>query len=57
MAVAGQEQPERRLRILPLKRSVTAMNGKRQKQIKAFLVEEFGEKKGGELFGKQTKTA
>lgn len=32
------------------------MNGKRQKQIKAFLVEEFGEEKGGELFGKQTKT-
>ena len=32
------------------------MNGKRQKQIKAFQVEEFGEEKGGELFGKQTKT-
>lgn len=32
------------------------MNGKRQKQIKAFLVEEFGEDRGSALFDKQTET-
>lgn len=32
------------------------MNGKRQKQIKAFLTEEFGEDRGSALFDKQIKT-